>query len=133
MNRIDDVINVAGHRLSTGRMEEVVSEHPSVAEVAVIGINDTLKGELPLGLVVRSRCCELEPAQLCTELVALVRQHIGTVAAFKQVVLVDKLPKTRSGKILRATMKKIANGEQYKMPATIEDPAVLGIIARQLG
>lgn len=125
MNRIDDVINVAGHRLSTGRMEEVVCEHPSVAEGAVIGVNDELKGELPLALVVLSSANSKTPAEVSSELIALVREHIGAVAAFKRVLCVEKLPKTRSGKILRATMKKMANGEEFVVPATIEDEAVL--------
>ncbi|MDP2559890.1 propionyl-CoA synthetase [Psychrobium sp. 1_MG-2023] len=129
MNRIDDVINVAGHRLSTGRIEEVLSEHASIAEAAVIGVNDELKGELPLGLVVLSSDNELSQDEVSKELIALVREHIGAVAAFKHVVVVDKLPKTRSGKILRATMKKIANGDTYKVPATIEDETVLAQIA----
>jgi len=132
MNRIDDVINVAGHRLSTGRIEEVLCDHSSVAEAAVIGVNDVLKGELPLGLVVLSSANSLSDCQIEQELITMVRANIGAVAAFKRIVVVDKLPKTRSGKILRATMKKIANGEQYVVPATIEDESVLALIAGAL-
>lgn len=132
MNRIDDVINVAGHRLSTGRMEEVVCEHPSVAEGAVIGVNDELKGELPLALVVLSSANSKTPAEVSSELIALVREHIGAVAAFKRVLCVEKLPKTRSGKILRATMKKMANGDEFVVPATIEDESVLETLSTVL-
>ena len=132
MNRIDDVINVAGHRLSTGRMEEVICEHPSVAEGAVIGVNDELKGELPLALVVLSSANSLNHDDIAWQLVAMVRDHIGAVAAFKRVICVDKLPKTRSGKILRATMKKMANGEEFVVPATIEDETVLETLSAVL-
>lgn len=132
MNRIDDVINVAGHRLSTGRMEEVICEHPSVAEGAVIGVNDELKGELPLALVVLSSANSLNHDDIAGQLVAMVREHIGAVAAFKRVICVDKLPKTRSGKILRATMKKMANGEEFAVPATIEDETVLETLSAVL-
>lgn len=128
MNRIDDVINVAGHRLSTGRLEEALSNHPSVAEVAVIGVNDTLKGELPLGLVVLNSECDLPMMEIEKQLITQVRDEVGPVAAFKLIAVVDKLPKTRSGKILRATMKNIANGDDYGVPATIEDASVLGSI-----
>lgn len=132
MNRIDDVINVAGHRLSTGRIEEVLCEHASVAEAAVIGIKDELKGELPLGLVVLSSANTLSDDEIEKELISQVREHIGAVAAFRRILVVDKLPKTRSGKILRATMKKIANGENYVVPATIEDESVLELISHCL-
>lgn len=132
MNRIDDVINVAGHRLSTGRMEEVICEHPSVAESAVIGTNDQLKGELPLALVVLSSANQLTDEEVSTQLISLVREHIGAVAAFKRVLCVEKLPKTRSGKILRATMKKMSNGEEFVVPATIEDESVLTLIQNAL-
>jgi propionyl-CoA synthetase len=128
MSRIDDIINVAGHRLSTGAMEEVLASHKDVAECAVIGVADTLKGELPLGLVVLKAGVSREQADIAKDLVKLVRDQIGPVAAFKLVAVVDRLPKTRSGKILRGTMKKIADGEEYKMPATIDDPAILGEI-----
>ena len=128
MSRIDDIINVAGHRLSTGGMEEVLASHKDVAECAVIGVADQLKGELPLGLVVLKAGVNRPQAEIAKELVSLVREQIGPVAAFKLVAVVDRLPKTRSGKILRGTMKKIADGQEYKMPATIDDPAILGEI-----
>jgi len=132
MSRIDDIINVAGHRLSTGAMEEVLASHPAVAECAVIGVADKLKGELPLGFVVLKAGVETAPGDLSKELVALVREKIGPVAAFKLVSVVKRLPKTRSGKILRGTMKKIADSEEYKMPATIDDPAILDEIKEAL-
>lgn len=128
MGRTDDIINVAGHRLSTGGMEEVLASHPAVAECAVVGIRDALKGEQPCGFVVLKSGVTQSAAEVERELVALVRDKIGPVAAFKLALTVNRLPKTRSGKILRATMKKIADGEDYAMPATIEDPAVLGEI-----
>jgi propionyl-CoA synthetase len=132
MSRIDDVINVAGHRLSTGAMEEVLAGHPDVAECAVFGVGDQLKGELPLGLVVLKAGAERGEAEIRQELVARVRQTIGPVAAFKLVSVVQRLPKTRSGKILRGTMKSIADGRQYKVPATIDDPAILAEIEAAL-
>ncbi len=125
MGRTDDVINVAGHRLSTGVMEEVLAGHIDVAECAVIARADALKGEIPFGLVVLKAGCNRDPKDVQRELVALVREKIGPVAAFKDALVVPRLPKTRSGKILRATMRKIANGETPAIPATIEDPAVL--------
>jgi propionyl-CoA synthetase len=125
MSRIDDVINVAGHRLSTGAMEEVLAGHPDVAECAVFGVADELKGELPLGLVVLKAGVERAEAEIRRELVARVREAIGPVAAFKLVAVVERLPKTRSGKILRGTMKSIADGRQHKVPATIDDPGIL--------
>jgi propionyl-CoA synthetase len=125
MGRTDDVINVAGHRLSTGTMEEVLAGHPDVAECAVIARADALKGEIPFGLVVLKAGCNRNASDVQSELVALVREKIGPVAAFKDALVVARLPKTRSGKILRATMRKIANGEAVTVPATIEDPAVL--------
>jgi propionyl-CoA synthetase len=128
MGRTDDIINVAGHRLSTGGMEEVLASHPAVAECAVVGIRDALKGEQPCGFVVLKSGVTQDSVEIERELVALVRDRIGPVAAFKLALTVNRLPKTRSGKILRATMKKIADGEDYAMPATIEDPAVLGEI-----
>ncbi len=132
MSRIDDIINVAGHRLSTGGMEEVLASHPDVAECAVIGVADQLKGELPLGLVVLKSGVEKPEEQIDRELVALVREKIGPVADFKKVVVVDRLPKTRSGKILRGTMKRIADGQDFNMPATIDDPAILDEIEARL-
>lgn len=128
MGRTDDIINVAGHRLSTGGMEEVLASHPAVAECAVVGIKDALKGEQPCGFVVLKAGVTQAPDQVEKELVTLVRDKIGPVAAFKIAITVGRLPKTRSGKILRATMKKIADGEEYTVPATIEDLAVLGEI-----
>jgi propionyl-CoA synthetase len=132
MSRVDDIINVAGHRLSTGAMEEVLSSHPDVAECAVMGVVDEIKGEVPVGLVVTKTGVARGDADLCRELVELVREKIGPVAAFKTVAVVKRLPKTRSGKILRGTMKKIADGVDYGVPATIDDPAVLGEIGDSL-
>jgi propionyl-CoA synthetase len=129
MSRIDDVINVAGHRLSTGAMEEVLAGHPDVAECAVIGVADALKGQLPLGLVVLKAGVTRAHSEVLAELVERVRQHIGPVAAFRHVGIVMRLPKTRSGKVLRATMRAIADSEGYKTPATIEDPQALDEIA----
>ena len=125
MARTDDVINVAGHRLSTGAMEEILASHPDVAECAVIGISDTLKGQLPLGLLCLNAGAGRDSADVAAEVVKLVREKIGPVAAFKLALVVDRLPKTRSGKILRATMVKIADGNAFKPPATIDDPAIL--------
>ncbi|MEU6642106.1 propionyl-CoA synthetase [Saccharomonospora sp. NPDC046836] len=125
MGRTDDVINVAGHRLSTGSMEAVLAAHPAVAECAVIGVHDTVKGQLPRGLVVLKSGVDIEPEQLRAELVAAVRAEIGPVAAFRDVSVVEALPKTRSGKILRKTMRGIAEGRTEPVPSTIEDPAVL--------
>jgi len=133
MSRTDDIINVAGHRLSTGAMEEVVAEHPDVAECAVIGIHDSLKGQVPCGFVVLRTGAARPIGEIESELVAMVRERIGPVAAFKRVVVVKRLPKTRSGKILRATMQKIADGEEWTMPATIDDPAILDEISSALG
>jgi propionyl-CoA synthetase len=132
MARTDDIINVAGHRLSTGGMEEVLASHPDVAECAVIGVADQLKGQLPLGFVVLNAGCDRDSKEIQGELVKLVRDQIGPVAAFKQVAVVKRLPKTRSGKILRATMRSIADSEEYKTPATIDDPAILGEIGEAL-
>ena len=132
MSRTDDIINVAGHRLSTGGMEEVLASHQAVAECAVIGMKDDLKGEVPCGFVVLKAGVNRPPSEIEKELVALVREKIGPVAAFKLAVVVMRLPKTRSGKILRGTMKKIADGEQWTMPATIDDPAILDEIGTAL-
>ncbi len=132
MARTDDIINVAGHRLSTGQMEEVLSEHPNVAECAVIGIADALKGQVPCGFVVPYAGVNRDPEEIEREIVALVRERIGAFAAFRRVVTIKRLPKTRSGKILRATMQKIADGEEWSMPATIDDPAVLDEISAAL-
>ncbi|MGB8621322.1 MAG: propionyl-CoA synthetase, partial [Paracoccaceae bacterium] len=132
MARTDDVINVAGHRLSTGGMEEILAGHPDVAECAVIGIADELKGQLPMGFVCLTKGVNRPHEDIVKECIARVRDQIGPVAAFKLACVVDRLPKTRSGKILRATMVKIANGEEFKMPATIDDPAILDEIADAL-
>ncbi|MDC1320061.1 propionyl-CoA synthetase [bacterium] len=125
MARTDDVINVAGHRLSTGGMEEVLAAHPDVAECAVIGVTDQLKGQLPVGFVCLTTGVDRDHSEITAECVKLVRERIGPVAAFKLAVVVDRLPKTRSGKILRGTMVKIADSETFKMPATIDDPVIL--------
>ena len=132
MARTDDIINVAGHRLSTGGMEEVLASHPDVAECAVIGVADQLKGQLPVGFVCLKAGVTKDEATIVKEVVNLVRERIGPVAAFKQAVVVKRLPKTRSGKILRGTMQKIADNEAYKMPATIDDPAILDEIEEAL-
>ncbi|MCB2101731.1 MAG: propionyl-CoA synthetase, partial [Rhodobacterales bacterium] len=125
MARTDDIINVAGHRLSTGGMEEVLAHHPDVAECAVIGVADQLKGQLPLGFLVLKAGVTRPNEEIVAEVVKSVRDSIGAVAAFKQAVVVDRLPKTRSGKILRGTMQKIADNQDWKMPATIDDPVIL--------
>ena len=132
MARTDDVINVAGHRLSTGGMEEVLAAHPDVAECAVIGVADALKGQLPLGFLILNAGCDRDNADIVKEAVGLVRQKIGPVAAFKTCTVVERLPKTRSGKILRGTMQKIADSEEHKVPATIDDPAILDEIETAL-
>ena len=132
MTRTDDIINVAGHRLSTGGMEEVLASHKDVAECAVLGIKDSLKGEVPCGFVVLKAGVNRPPAEIEQECVALIREKIGPVAAFKLAIVVARLPKTRSGKILRGTIKKIADGEPWTMPATIDDPAILDEIGGAL-
>ncbi|HRO10115.1 propionyl-CoA synthetase [Amaricoccus sp.] len=131
MARTDDVINVAGHRLSTGAMEEVLAAHPDVAECAVIGVADDLKGQLPLGLLCLNKGSERDPDTVVAECVRLVRDQIGPVAAFRLAVVVDRLPKTRSGKILRGTMSRMADGLEWKAPATIDDPVILDEIANR--
>ena len=125
MARTDDVINVAGHRLSTGAIEEVLANHPDVAECAVIGVSDNLKGQLPVGFLCLTAGVDRDHMIIETECVEMVRKQIGPVAAFKNALVVDRLPKTRSGKILRGTMVKIANNEEFKLPATIDDPVIL--------
>ena len=132
MGRTDDIINVAGHRLSTGGMEEVLSAHKDVAECAVLGIKDALKGEVPCGFIVLKAGVNRPPAEIEQECVGLVRDKVGPVAAFKLAIVVARLPKTRSGKILRGTMKKLADGETFAMPATIDDPAILDEIGSAL-
>jgi propionyl-CoA synthetase len=132
MSRTDDIINVAGHRLSTGAMEEVLAAHPDVAECAVIGVADELKGQLPLGFLVLKAGVDRENEEIEREVIRMVRDSIGPVAAFKTAVVAERLPKTRSGKILRGTMQKIADGQEYNLPATIDDPAILGEIEEAL-
>jgi propionyl-CoA synthetase len=132
MTRTDDVINVAGHRLSTGGMEEVLASHPDVAECAVIGVADAMKGQVPLGFLVLKAGVERSVEEIVAEVVKLVRGRIGPVAAFKTATVVQRLPKTRSGKILRGTMQKIADSQDYKAPATIDEPAILGEITEAL-
>jgi propionyl-CoA synthetase len=125
MGRTDDIINVAGHRLSTGGMEEVLSSHKDVAECAVLGIKDDLKGEVPCGFIVLKAGVNRAAEEIEKECIALVREKVGPVASFRLAIAVNRLPKTRSGKILRGTIKKIADGDTWTMPATIEDPKVL--------
>ena len=132
MGRTDDIINVAGHRLSTGAMEEVLASHPDVAECAVVGVADEIKGEIPLGLVVLKAGVQRLPAAIADEVVGMVRERIGPVAAFRMAVVVQRLPKTRSGKILRGTVKRIADGTEYRVPPTIDDPTTLDEIAAVL-
>ena len=132
MSRIDDIINVAGHRLSTGAMEEVLSSHPDVAECAVVGVADAIKGEIPVGFVVLKAGVTRPEKQILQELLDLVRERIGPVAFFKVATVVKRLPKTRSGKILRGTVKKIADGVTYSVPATIDDPVILDEISASL-
>jgi propionyl-CoA synthetase len=132
MSRTDDIINVAGHRLSTGAIEAELCEHPDVAESAVIGVADDLKGEVPLGFLVLKAGVDTPPELIVKHVIEFVRENIGPVASFKQAIIVNRLPKTRSGKILRGTMRKIANGEEYAMPATIDDPAILEEIREAL-
>jgi len=136
MGRIDDVINVAGHRLSTGAMEEIVSKHKDVAECAVLGAEDQLKGQVPVGFVVLKAGVDRKPEDIIAELVQMVRNELGALACFKEAAVVKALPKTRSGKTLRGTMRKIVDGRDYVVPSTIDDPAVLSSIeesARNIG
>ena len=132
MSRTDDIINVAGHRLSTGAIEEVLAEHKSVAECAVIGIADKLKGQIPIGLLALKAGVKQQNDEIIKECVSMVREKVGPVAAFKIAIIVKRLPKTRSGKVLRGTVRKIADNEPYKMPATIDDPAILDEIKQDL-
>jgi len=128
MGRTDDVINVAGHRLSTGGMEEILARHPDVAECAVLAVHDELKGQVPVGFVVLKAGANRDGQELVAELIQMVREQLGAIASFKRAAVVERLPKTRSGKILRGTMRNIADGESYKVPSTIDDPAILGEI-----
>ncbi|HMZ31424.1 MAG TPA: AMP-binding protein, partial [Methanoregulaceae archaeon] len=132
MGRIDDIINTAGHRLSTGAMEEVLASHQDVAECAVTGVADEVKGEIPIGFVVLKTGVIRDPSGIEQELIRLVRERIGPIASFKIAIVVRRLPKTRSGKILRGTMKKIADGTEYRIPATIDDPTILDEIKESL-
>tara|TARA_B110000003_G_scaffold8349_1_gene8615 strand:+ start:119 stop:568 length:450 start_codon:yes stop_codon:yes gene_type:complete len=127
-----NIINVAGHRLSTGAIEEVLSEHQSVAECAVLGIADKLKGQLPIGLIVLKSGVKKDNETISKECIKMVRDTIGPVAAFKIAIVIKRLPKTRSGKILRGTIRKMADKEDYKMPATIDDPEILSEIKKDL-
>jgi propionyl-CoA synthetase len=132
MGRTDDVINVAGHRLSTGEMEEVVSSHPAIAECCVVGAQDDMKGQVPIGLVMIKDGATIDHDELEEELVEMVRDRIGAVACFRRALVVERLPKTRSGKILRRIIRQIADGEEYKVPSTIDDPAILEELSAQL-
>jgi propionyl-CoA synthetase len=132
MGRTDDIINVAGHRLSTGGMEEVLATHPDVAECAVIGVADDLKGQAPVGVCVLKAGVERKEREIVEEVIKMVREQVGPIASFKKTVIVKRLPKTRSGKILRSTMRKIADAEEYAVPSTIEDVAVLDEITEAL-
>jgi propionyl-CoA synthetase len=133
LGRTDDIINVAGHRLSTGDMEEVLATHPDVAECAVIGVADNLKGQVPVGLCVLKAGVATEEQEIVAEVIKMVREQVGPIASFRKAMIVKGLPKTRSGKVLRSTMRKIADGEEYSVPPTIEDPAVLEEISEALG
>jgi propionyl-CoA synthetase len=132
MGRMDDVINVAGHRLSTGEMEEVLAAHPAVAECAVIGIADPDKGQVPLGLLLLKDGTNVDPGELERELVRMVREQVGAFANFKRAVVVKRLPKTRSGKILRQIVRRMVDGKPFSTPSTIDDPAILPEIADAL-
>ncbi|MBE0484520.1 MAG: propionyl-CoA synthetase [Marinobacter sp.] len=133
MGRTDDVINVAGHRLSTGEMEEVVASHPAIAECCVVGAHDDMKGQIPIGLVLIKDGATIDQDELEEELVDMVREKIGAIACFRRAIVVDRLPKTRSGKILRRVIRQIADGEQYNVPSTIDDPAILEEISEKFG
>ena len=133
MGRTDDVINVAGHRLSTGEMEEVVASHPAIAECCVVGAHDDMKGQIPVGLVLIKDGATIDQDELEEELVEMVREKIGAIACFRRAIVVERLPKTRSGKILRRVIRQIADGEQYNVPSTIDDPAILEEISEKFG
>ena len=125
MGRVDDVINVAGHRLSTGSMEEIIASHPAVAECAVVGIADELRGQRPVGFVILKDGQTIDEASLENETIALIRDRIGAVAFYRNTILVKRLPKTRSGKILRKVIRQLTDGEQFTIPSTIDDPIIL--------
>lgn len=131
MGRTDDVINVAGHRLSTGEMEEVVASHPAIAECCVVGAHDDMRGQVPVGLVLIKDGATIEHDELEDELIEMVRDKIGAIACFRRAMVVERLPKTRSGKILRRVIRQIADGEEYTVPSTIDDPAILEEISTQ--
>ena len=133
MGRTDDIINVAGHRLSTGGLEEVLAAHPAVAKCAVIGAADSIKGQVPVGFAVLKAGINTPHEEISAELSAMILERIGAIATPKRVTVVPRLPKTRSGKILRGTMRKIADGEPYSVPATIDDPTILDEIAEVFG
>jgi propionyl-CoA synthetase len=133
MGRTDDVINVSGHRLSTGEMEEIIATHDAIAECAVVGISDNLKGQVPLGFAILKSGVTISDNEIKQSLVQLMREKIGPVACYKETVIVERLPKTRSGKILRKTMRQIVDGEEYVVPSTIDDPAILDEIKELLG
>ena len=128
MSRTDDIINCAGHRLSTGAIEEILTQHKDVAECAVVGLNDELKGQVPIGLIVLNTSLMNSKETIIKETINLVREKLGPVASYKKSIIVENLPKTRSGKILRSTLSKILNKEDYKVPATIEDINALELI-----
>jgi propionyl-CoA synthetase len=132
LSRTDDVINVAGHRLSTGAIEEVLAEHKDVAECAVLGMADKLKGQIPMGLLALKTGVTKAKKEIIDECIKMVREKVGPVAAFKIAIVVKRLPKTRSGKILRGTVRKIVDNEPYKIPATIDDPMILEEIKKDL-
>jgi len=132
MGRSDDVINTAGHRLSTGAMEEILMDHPEVADCAVFGMKDSLKGEIPIGFIVTNANSTVDEEDVCRELIQSVREMLGPVASFKKVAVVKGLPKTRSGKILRSTMAKIANGQPYTVTPTIEDATIFDYLEPEI-
>lgn len=132
MGRIDDVINVAGHRLSTGEMEEILASHPAVAECAVVGIADELRGQRPIGFIVIKDGQDISEEHLEAQLIALIREQIGAVAFFRNALKVKRLPKTRSGKILRKTIRQMSDGEQFTIPSTIDDPQILDEISEAM-
>lgn len=132
MSRTDDIINVAGHRLSTGAMEEILADHPDVAECAVLGVEDKLKGQIPIGFLVLKAGVKRKHNDIIQETIMMVKERIGPVASFKISTVVKRLPKTRSGKILRGTIQKIADNKEWKIPATIDDPVILDEIKEAL-
>jgi propionyl-CoA synthetase len=132
MSRTDDIVNVAGHRLSSGALEQAIAAHPDVAECAVVGVHDAIKGSVPIGLIVLKEGARTAPAEICVEVVQCVREAVGPVAAFRSVAIVSQLPKTRSGKILRSVIRRLADGERCEAPPTIEDPASIECVRHAL-